>query len=209
MARRTDGNDSTMIGSLLKGAVAGIAGVVALDIVTEMVTGAEGEEAVEREGHARPGAMDPAHTLANKVAESAGYEMEPPQPHPAGIATHLAFGVLPASVFGAFGRRRGFHPGRGMIMGLGTYLLQDQGLNYALGLAGPPTDYPWQAHARGLAGHLSYGLVTEGTLAIIEMLEPRRRQRRRYSRRSLEGSDERRRRETAGETEPEERPPSR
>lgn len=36
-------------------------------------------------------------------------------------------------------------------------LVVDEGANTALGLTAPPHEWPWQAHARGLAAHLVYG----------------------------------------------------
>ena len=38
----------------------------------------------------------------------------------------------------------------------------------ALGLTPGPTAFPWQAHARGLVGHLTFGTVTDGTLRLLD-----------------------------------------
>lgn len=37
-----------------------------------------------------------------------------------------------------------------------------------LGTAAPPQEYPWQAHARGLVGHLTYGLVTKASVRVLD-----------------------------------------
>jgi hypothetical protein len=46
----------------------------------------------------------------------------------------------------------------------------DEGVVPALGLAGGPTEYPWQAHARGLVGHLVLGAVTHATLELLDQV---------------------------------------
>lgn len=171
MARPTE-EESSVIGRLLKGAVAGAVGVMALDFVTELMTSAEDEETLEREAQARPDAMDPAHVVANRAADALGYRLEPRQPHPAGIATHFAFGVLPASLYGLSHRSRNVNLGAGLLLGLGM-MVQDEGLNYALGLSGRPEEYPREAHARGVVGHLAFGTATECTLAAMNAVEAR------------------------------------
>jgi hypothetical protein len=44
----------------------------------------------------------------------------------------------------------------------------DEGVVPALGLGGGPAEYPWQAHARGLATHLILGAVTDGVLDVMD-----------------------------------------
>ena len=39
----------------------------------------------------------------------------------------------------------------------------------SLGLTPGPRAFPWQAHARGLAGHLVLGLATEGVLQAADL----------------------------------------
>ena len=38
----------------------------------------------------------------------------------------------------------------------------------ALGLTPGPNAFPWQAHAPGLVGHLTFGTVTDGTLRLLD-----------------------------------------
>ena len=54
------------------------------------------------------------------------------------------------------------------MFGLGLWLLQDEVLNSVTGLGAKPQEYPWQAHARGLAAHLAYGVVTELALGVVD-----------------------------------------
>jgi len=41
--------------------------------------------------------------------------------------------------------------------------------NVALGLTPGPRAFPWQAHARGLAGHLVLGLAAEGVMQAADL----------------------------------------
>jgi uncharacterized membrane protein YagU involved in acid resistance len=58
--------------------------------------------------------------------------------------------------------------GRGAGYGLALYLLNDLLVARLLGIAGPQREYPWQAHARGVVGHVVLGVVTEATLNAVE-----------------------------------------
>ena len=65
---------------------------------------------------------------------------------------------------GLRGARRRFGLGRVAGVGFGTlfWAAVDEGLVPALGLTPGPRAFPWQTHARGLAGHLTFGTVTDG-----------------------------------------------
>lgn len=155
--------------NLLKGAVAGAVGTLALDAVTWFMWNREDPGALEQERRARPEGLDPAHYVANKLARAAGTELSPKQPHPAGIATHFAIGVVPAALYGVLRKRiPQVRMGRGLVYGLTLFLMQDEIVNSVARISGGPMEYPWQAHSRGLVGHLVYGAVTDATLDLIE-----------------------------------------
>jgi uncharacterized membrane protein YagU involved in acid resistance len=78
-------------------------------------------------------------------------------------------GLFPTGGYGLLrSQRRNGNPARhlaeGAAFGAAVWLLVDEAANVALGLTPGPAKFPWQAHARGLAGHLTLGLVTEGVL---------------------------------------------
>lgn len=194
MARQSQTNTSSIVENILKGAIAGAAGVVVLDVVSELMTGAEPEETLQREAHARPEALDPAHALANRAAEAAGAELQPYQPHPAGLATHFAIGMVPAAAYAALRQREGFNLGRGLLLGMGLFA-QHEGMNYLFGLSGTPNGYSWQTRARGAVGHLGYGAVAEGTLAGLDEVANRARELARRGQHQVEETLDERRRE--------------
>lgn len=51
---------------------------------------------------------------------------------------------------------------------LGFSFCKDQWLNAIAGLAAKPSEYPWQAHARGLVAHAVYSLTLETALRITD-----------------------------------------
>ena len=163
-----------MLADLARGAVAGAVGTWAMDKVTQWMWSREGADALEREMEVRPGGLDPAHAIANRVAGAMGKELDPRQPHPAGVGVHYALGIVPGAVYGALrGRVGGVDALGGLLYGLGLFVFEDEGANALLGTSGKPTEYPWQAHVRGLVGHMVLGVATHATLEMMEFIEER------------------------------------
>lgn len=171
-ATHAGGRNRGIAADLLKGALAGAVGTWALDRVTWFLWHREDPRALARERVARPGGLDPAHVLANRMGRAFGTQLRPAQPHPAGIATHFAIGIAPAAIYGLLRSRARVPAGAGLLLGLGLFLLQDELGNHLMGLSGSPRDYPWQAHARGLAGHLAYGAATDAALGLLDRVGP-------------------------------------
>jgi hypothetical protein len=178
---------NSKLADALMGAVAGAIGVWALDRVDWYLYNRERPETRRRTQAVRPRGMDPAHLLANQAAEALGMELSPRQPHPVGIAVHYAIGIVPAALYGALlDDAPALGAGRGSLYGLSVFVIHDEILNPALGLAARPADYPWQDHARGFAAHLAYGLVTHAVLGMLKgFMEKPQRARLRYDYRSL------------------------
>ena len=74
-------------------------------------------------------------------------------------------GLAAGAIF-AVSRHRapGTHRGHALLFGLAFWLVFDELLTVAAGLAEPPQAYPWQADARGLVGLVAYGLVADAAL---------------------------------------------
>ena len=169
MSKRNGRKNGNLAADLVKGAIAGAVGVWALDKVTWAMWDREDPATLQQEREARPERLDPAHVMANRAAEAMGKELTPKQPHPAGIAVHYGLGIMPGAIYGALRNRvDGVGAAGGLVYGLGLFLMQDEGLNPILGTSGKPWEYPWQAHARGLVGHLVLGAVTHATLEALD-----------------------------------------
>jgi hypothetical protein len=165
----TRGHENSMLVDAMAGAAAGALAVWVMDQVDWFMYDHEDPEARHRTQRVRPDGMDPAHVAVNRAAEAAGMELSPHQPHPLGVAMHYSLGVGPGALYGALRDRFPvLGTGRGTLYGLGLFLLQDEVVNAASGLSAKPTDYPWQAHARGLVTHLVYGVVTDTVLSVLK-----------------------------------------
>lgn len=161
--------EGSLTRDMLKGAIGGAIGVIALDKVTWEMWDREDPEAIQREREARPEELDPAHAIANRAAEALRTELMPNQPHTAGIVVHYSLGVVPGAVYGALRKRAPIVTmGAGTAFGLALFLLQDEGLNPVIGTSDSPGKYPWQAHVRGAVGHAVLGAVMEGVLDVFD-----------------------------------------
>ena len=148
--------------------IAGAAAIYVTDKLDTWLWRQAGSSAQAKTVAARPGGMDPAHVLANRLADALGTPLDPPQPNPVGIAIHYGFGGLMGALYAVLRRQVGFvGAGSGVPFGMTMFFAQDEGLNMALGTAGPPGDYPWQDHARGLAVHGAFGYVTDMLLRVL------------------------------------------
>jgi hypothetical protein len=173
----TELNSNKILNNALKGAIAGAIGVWAMDRLDWFLYRREDPQATRRIKEVRPGGMDPAHVATNRAANLLDTQLHPTQPHPAGVGIHYALGVGPAAVYGAMRERlpvstHGQDYLYGLGLGLGLFLVQDEGLNQVMGLSGKQKDYPWQSHARGLVAHLTLGFVTNLVLNLLNAPRP-------------------------------------
>lgn len=153
----------------LKGAVAGAIAVWAMDRVDWFMWDRLEGETRARTRSVRPGGEPPSHALVSKFERLLGLVLAPGPHDTAGDVAHYAIGIGPAAGYALIRDKlpvRG--PTRGVLYGLGVFLMQDEALNAASGLGAKPRDYPWQAHARGLIAHLVYGVTTELVLDAME-----------------------------------------
>jgi uncharacterized membrane protein YagU involved in acid resistance len=130
----------------------------------------EDPKAFAREKEAQVEGKYAADVAADKLANAAGKELSPDQQYQAGQAVHYAIGMAPAMLYAAYRNHVPVLGGaRGLVYGASLFLAVDEVLNPVLGLTSGPTKYPWQAHVRGLVGHLVLGVVTD---AVIDVLTP-------------------------------------
>lgn len=163
--------DHSIAGDLVKGALAGAAGAVAMDRIGWAIMKRESISTLEQEAEAQPNGMDPAHMMVNRMAGRLGMQLDPEQPHPAGITMFFALAMLPGALYGVLLNRvnqLGF--AKGLVYGLTLFVVMDEMMPPVLGLSNHPRRYPWQAHARGLVSHLALGLVTYGAFQLLNRL---------------------------------------
>ena len=152
------------------GMAAGAIGVWALDRADYFMWNREDPETRARTRSVRPYGEPPAGVMVTEAERAMGQELDESQHEAAQTAVHYAIGVGPAAAYALVRDQLPGGPARGLIYGLGVFLMQDEGINAVTRLGADPRDYPWQAHARGLVSHLVYGLATELALTAMERM---------------------------------------
>jgi hypothetical protein len=157
----------SLIADIIDGAVAGAVATWAMGKATTVLYERENDAARQREDNAR-GGKTAYGVAAEKGAALLGEELTDDEREQYGERIHWALGLGAGAVFGALRpRTRMASAAGGLLFGAAFFLLIDEAANTALGLTPPPNAFPWQAHARGLAGHLVYGGVANAMLAAL------------------------------------------
>jgi hypothetical protein len=153
---------------LIKGAIAGAVATWVMGKVTNTMYEREDRWVRRQEDDARSGKSSYG-VAAEKAARALGTPLDAKQGEKIGSGIHWALGIGAGAVYAVL-RRRFEGVGRVAGLGFGTafWALVDEGLVPALGLTPGPRAFPWQTHARGLAGHLTFGTVTDGTLRLLD-----------------------------------------
>ena len=157
----------------IKGAIAGAVGVWVMDKLTWYMYQNEDPLAYKKEKEAQVEGKYAAHAAASKLARSANVELDDRQLYVAGKTIHYMMGVLPGALYGVYRNRvKGIGAWKGLLYGAGLFVLVDEIVAPLLGIVSGPRAYPWQAHARGLAGHLAMGAATDASLKLINKAVP-------------------------------------
>ena len=164
---------ASVLKEVVKGAIAGAASVWMMDRVTWYMYRQEDPQAYRQEKKAQKGGKYVAFVAADKMANAAGVSMNERQEYIAGKTVHYLLGIMPGALYGLLRHRvKGLDKGRGLLYGLGLFILMDELIAPMAGLASGPLAYPWQAHARGLAGHLTVGVTTDVAVRALDKVAP-------------------------------------
>ena len=157
----------SIVADVIDGAIAGAVATWVMGKATSYLYEREDKAAREREDRAREG-KTAYGVAAEKAARLAGTELSEDERQKYGSAIHWALGVGAGAVYGVL-RPRVEHAAlaRGLAFGTAFWLGMDEGAVYAFGLTPGPREFPWQTHARGLAGHLAFGAVADATLGAL------------------------------------------
>lgn len=168
MKQRTNGRTASLAADVAKGALAGALATWVMGYATGYLYEHEAEEAREAEDEAR-GGRTAYGVAAEKAAGAVGRELGEDERARYGSALHWALGAGAGAVYGALrGRLPGAEAGNGLLFGAGFWAVVDEAGNTALGLTPGPGAFPWQTHARGLAGHLVFGLAADTALRAMD-----------------------------------------
>lgn len=160
---------ATSGGFLLRGLVAGAIGAWIMDRTTWAMQDRQSRQVIAQERAAWPDDLDVSHLLGYRLARAVGAPVERNQPSTLGMLTHYLLSIGPATLYAALRERDlRFSADRGLLYGFTIFALWDELLSVVTGIASPPRAYPWQAHLRGLVGHLSLGVATHAALTALE-----------------------------------------
>lgn len=167
MRTRSRKRDS-LLADAVKGALAGAAATWVMGKATSYLYQQEAKAVREEEQEAR-GGQTAYGTAAEKAAGAVGQELSEDERKKYGSAIHWGLGMGAGAVYGAVRDRiPGAGRGNGLLFGAAFWALIDEGANTALGLTPGPSAFPWQTHARGLAGHLIFGLAVDTALRLTD-----------------------------------------
>lgn len=161
-------NGTSPLTTLMDGLVAGAVATWLMGRVTSALYERESKAARQQEDEAR-GGKTAYEVAAGKGARALDRSLSDEERSRYGTRIHWALG-LGAGVAYALLRRRmdPDTPLAGLAFGAAFWLAMDEGAVYALGLTPGPTAFPWQTHARGLAGHLAFGATADTALRVLQ-----------------------------------------
>jgi hypothetical protein len=164
----SDRAKQSLIADIVDGAIAGAIATWVMGKATTVLYEQENKDAREREDDAR-GGKTAYGVAAEKAAALVGADLSGDQRKQYGQAIHWALGIGAGALYGALRPRLDTATAvGGLLFGAAFWLLMDETVTPALGLTPGPTAFPWQTHARGLAGHLVFGAVANTTLSAIQ-----------------------------------------
>jgi hypothetical protein len=160
------------LGSLIadgaRGAVAGAVATWLMDLVTTALYEAQSEETNARERAGQAHGKSSVENLLERVESVSGITVAGDLRPAALQALHYGLGMGPGALYGMLrGRVPGIGAGRGILYGLTIFAVNDEFMNTALGLAGPPGAYPLETHWRGFVGHVVLGVATDTGISIL------------------------------------------
>lgn len=153
-------------GDVVKGAVAGlIGGLVASFVMSEFQTLLSALSEEEKKSKKKDSKEDePANVKAAEEISKAvfNHRLKKSEKEPAGEAMHYAMGATSGLIYGVAAEIAPMTTvGLGLPFGAAVWLVADDVVVPALGLAKPATQYPLSTHAYAISSHLVYGLTTD------------------------------------------------
>jgi uncharacterized membrane protein YagU involved in acid resistance len=150
-------------GDVVKGAVAGlVGGLVASFVMSEfqsLLSKLTEEEKNSKKKKDEPATVKAAEEISEAVFD---HRLKKSEKEPAGEAMHYAMGATSGLIYGAAAELVPMTTvGLGIPFGAAVWLVADDVVVPALGLAKPATEYPLSTHAYALSSHLVYGLTTD------------------------------------------------
>jgi len=133
-----------------------------MDLATTGLLKQQTKDDAVREAAAQQGGKSSVANLLNSIEGLTTIHIAEGLRPTAENAIHYGLGIGPGVLYALLRRRIPvLQTGRGLLLGLLLFIINDEFLNTALGLSGLPEAYPPSTHLRGLVGHLVLGTTTE------------------------------------------------
>jgi hypothetical protein len=158
----------SLIADATRGAIAGGVATWFMDLVTTALYEAQSDETNARERAAQARGKGSVENMLERFESVTGIAV-PDDLRPAALqALHYGLGIGPGAAYGVLRNRLPLvGAGRGILFGLTLFAVNDEFMNTALGLAGPPGAYPLETHWRGLVGHVVLGVATDAGVSVL------------------------------------------
>jgi hypothetical protein len=161
-------HDGSLVDAMIKGAIAGFAGTMAMGKVTTFMYQHEDPEARQKYQEVTGGKYPPQRT-AEFIEDTLDLHPSEKQHKMLAKGSHQMVGIGAGVAYALARRQIGWaDKGHGLLFGALFSLAFDEVLTPLVGFAEPPQAYPWQAHARGFVGHLAFGLAAETVLDVLD-----------------------------------------
>lgn len=161
-------DQQSIFADVIDGAIAGALATWVMGKITTYLYESENKVARRREDRAREG-KTAYGVAAEKTAKLIGSQLSDEERQRYGEAIHWALGVGAGALYGALRPRvESASLAGGLLFGAAFWLVMDETVTPALGLTPGPRAFPWQTHARALAGHLTFGAVANTALAALQ-----------------------------------------
>ncbi len=162
----------TDAGDVVKGAFAGlVGGIVASFVMSEfqmLLSSLSKEDKKSKKKKEEPANVKVAEEISEGVFD---HKLKKSEKEPAGEAIHYAMGATSGLIYGIVSELAPVSTvGLGLPFGAAVWLVADDVVVPALGLAKPATQYPLSTHAYALSSHLVYGLSTDVVRRILRDL---------------------------------------
>lgn len=139
-----------------------------MDYVLRFLYNQEDPEVRRRESEARD-SIPALEVLAAKSVRWIGTSLSDEERQRWGTILQWTMGIGGGMLYAALRSRiPAVRAGHGLAYGAAFSLVVDEGLTPLLGFAPGPTAFPWQTHARGLIGHLVFGVTAEIALEFLD-----------------------------------------
>lgn len=156
------------IGDAIAGGIAGAVATWVMDLTTTGMYDAQSADVNRREEAAHPNGRSSVGNMVAQLESVLGLRLTDDERTRLTSVVHYGLGVAPGAMYGVVSRRvPALRFGGGLGYGLALFVVNDEWMNTALGLAGPFSAYPREAHLRGLVGHAVLGTMTEAVISSL------------------------------------------